>query len=80
MTEPVIPDDIPHALTDIYERGWYAAEATAERYRDALVKVQANFNVAHKRAIERGDGVGTQWLNVEFLVRDALATPEGGEQ
>ena len=56
-----------------------AAEATAKRYRVALVKVQANFNVAHKRAIERGDGVGTQWLNVEFLVRDALTTPEGGE-
>ena len=38
MTEPVIPDDIPHALTDIYERGWYAAE---DALRSALATAEA---------------------------------------
>ena len=40
MSEPVVPHDVPSALRDIYERGWYAgkeaADAQVARYREAI--------------------------------------------
>jgi hypothetical protein len=36
-------------------------------------KVLANFNKAHQHALDRKDGVGTSWLNVQSLANNALA-------
>lgn len=47
-------------------------EAEIAKLREALAKVRANVNVAEDRARERDDSMGSLWMNVRFVVNEAL--------
>ena len=68
MTEPVIPDDILHALTDIYERGWYAAE---DALRAALATAEAR-NETLERVVEAVARLHTPVTLEEVLAADCF--------
>ena len=64
----MIPDDILHALTDIYERGWYAAE---DALRAALATAEAR-NETLERVVEAVARLHTPVTLEEVLAADCF--------